>query len=341
MHGRLENILALRLGGIGEVLAVEPALRALRARFPAARIALLAERPAAEAGRPHIDEMIPADAVYRAPGPSALLSPRFWSEAGRLAARLLRCRWDLFLDFHHLFARRQGIKPLLASLLSRAPRRIGFGDKPLLTDRVADPDDIPMPLRSRALLAPLGIVIDDPRPRFAIAPADREWVDSLLQAAAPGAPLIAVSPGSSRAVQRWGEERFREAARRLSARGRIVLVGTPAERELCARAAPEGAINWAGKTTLGRLAALLARCSLLLANDSGPLHVAHAVGTPVVGIFRPVERRRWGSYQDPARFRALSREGPGAETGATLPLIPVEEVVAAAEDMLDARPARP
>jgi len=81
MPGTPESILALRLGGIGEVLAVEPALRALRARFPTARLALLAESPAAEAARPHVDEVIAADAVYRASGPAALVSPRFWAEA--------------------------------------------------------------------------------------------------------------------------------------------------------------------------------------------------------------------------------------------------------------------
>lgn len=341
MPGTPESILALRLGGIGEVLAVEPALRALRARFPSARLALLAERPAAEAARPHVDEVIAADAVYRASGLASLASLRVWAEAGRAAARLLRRRWDLFLDFHHVFARRHLLKPVLASLLSRAPRRVGFGDKPFLTDRVADPDDRPMPERSRALLAALGVPMDDARPRFRVEPADAEWVDALLEAAGLRGPLIAVAPGSSRPVQRWGEERFREAARRLSARGRVVMVGSAAERGLCAAAAPDGAVNWAGKTTLGRLAALLARCAILLANDSGPLHVAHAVGTPVVGLFRPLERLRWGSYQDPARFRALWREGSGAEAGATLPLIPVEEAVAAAEDLLDARPARP
>ena len=335
-----DHILALRLGGIGEVLAVTPSLRAVRRRFSRARITLLAERPACEVAAPWIDDVVVAQGPFRAGGPGALLRPRFYEESLRLVERLLRRKYDLFLDFHHRFAWRHAVKPFLVSLLARAPRRIGFGSGFFLTDPVPDPDDRSMAERNRAFLEPLGLRVEDTGPILEVSAADQEWVDALLAALGlAGRPLIAVAPGSSRPVQRWGADRFRELAARLAPRGAVVVVGSPDERGLCDEVAA-GRPNLAGRTSLGRLAGLFRRASLLVANDSGPLHMAYAVGTPVVGLFRPGEVRRWGSYPDTRRFRALSREGPGAEQGLTLSLITVNDVMAAAEDLLRENPPR-
>lgn len=325
-----DSILVLRLGGIGEVLAITPALRAIRDAWPRARVTLLAERPACEVAGTLVDEVIVANAPYRANGVASLLRPRFYVESMALLEGLLRRRFDLYLDFHHLFGWRHILKPMMIALLSRAPRRVGFTNGTagfFLTDPVPDPDDRHMTERSRALLASLGVTLGDTKPILSVAPGDRAWMDS--SGLTP--PLIAISPGSSRPVTRWGVERFAEVARRLASRGTIVLIGTRDERALC-EAIP--GVNLAGKTTVGRVAALLERCSLLVTNDSGPLHIAYALGTPVVGIFRPVEYRRWGAYSDTRRFRAFYREGPGAQEGATLPLITVDEVVAAGLELL-------
>ena len=336
-----EQILALRLGGIGEVLAVTPSLRAVRERFPRARITLLAERPSYEVALPWVDEVVVAQGPFRAGALGSLLSPGLYAESLRLIEQILQRKYDLFLDFHHLFARRHAIKPFLVALLSRARRRVGFGPGFFLTDPVPDPDDRHMSERNRAFLSPLGISIEDSKPILRVSPADQEWVDALLAALQlEGRRLIAMAPGSSRPVQRWGADRFRETATRLSRTASIIAVGTPTERGLC-DAITSGALNLAGRTTVGRLAALLRRCSLLVANDSGPLHMAYAVGTPVVGLLRPAEVRRWGSYGETRRFRALSKEGPGAQEGKTLPLISVDEVVHAAEELLGENTPRP
>jgi len=336
-----DQILALRLGGIGEVLAVTPSLRAVRDRFPRARITLLAERPSFEVALPFVNDVVVAQGPFRAGGVGSLLKPGIYAESLRLIERLLRRKYDLFLDFHHRFARRHAIKPLLVALLSRARRRVGFGPGFFLTDPVPDPDDRHMAERNRAFLSPLGIRIEDSRPILRISAADQEWVDALLDALRlRGRRIVAVAPGSSRPVQRWGTERFRDAAARLSRTASIVVVGSEGEREL-GEAVAAGALNLAGRTTVGRLAALLQRCALLVANDSGPLHMAYAVGTPVVGLFRPGEVRRWGSYTEARRFRALSKEGPGAQEGRTLSLIPVDDVVNAAEELLGENTPRP
>jgi ADP-heptose:LPS heptosyltransferase len=336
-----ERVLALRLGGIGEVLAITPTLRGVRRAYPKARITLLAERPAGEIARGLVDEIVSADAAFRARGGRALFDPRVLADAARLAGRILGRPFDLFLDFHHRFAWRHGLKPLIVAALARASRRVGFGPGPLLTDPVPDPDDRPMYERNRAFLEALGLPADDVEPRLEVDPADQEWVDALLAALdLPAGRFVAVAPGSSRPETRWGEERFRRAAERLARRGPVVFVGGPDERALCAAAAPPGAVNLAGRTTVGRLAALLRRAAILVANDSGPVHMAYALKTPVVGLYRPGEVHRWGAYPDRRRFRALAREGPGADRGATLPWISVEDVVAAAEELLDANPPR-
>ena len=336
-----EQILALRLGGIGEVLAVTPSLRAVRERFPRARITLLAERPSYEVALPWVDDVLVAQGPFRAGALGTLWHPGLYAELIRLIEQLLRKKYDLFLDFHHLFARRHAIKPFLVALLSRARRRVGFGPGFFLTDAVPDPDDRHMADRNEAFLAPLGIRIGDSNPILRVSAADQEWIDALLAALRLNdRGIIAIAPGSSRAVQRWGTEQFRSAGARLSRRAPIVVVGSPAERELC-DAVASGGLNLAGRTTVGRLGALLRRCALLVANDSGPLHMAYAVGTPVLGLFRPGEVRRWGSYSDGRRFRVLSKEGPGAQEGKTLSLISVDEVVTAAEDLLRENTPRP
>jgi ADP-heptose:LPS heptosyltransferase len=332
-----ERILALRLGGIGEVLAVTPALRRVRERFPRARMTLLAEEPAGEVAGGIVDEVISVNAVYRAQRLGDLFGGRFLEQSCRLVRGLLRRSFDLFLDFHHRVAWRHAVKPAVVAALSRAPRRVGF-DKGragfFLTDPVPDPDEGHMTLRSQRLLPALGITPSWEEPRLEVAEADRRWAAQLNL----GSPLVAFSPGASASLKRWPVEGFAEVARRLARRATVVVTGSEAERELCARVP---GLNLAGMTRVGQLAALLERCSLLVSTDSGPVHVAYAVGTPVVGIFLPRAFREWGSYRDARRIRALWREGPGAERGATLPLITPDEVVRAAEDLLDAPPARP
>ncbi|MBI2899405.1 MAG: glycosyltransferase family 9 protein [Planctomycetes bacterium] len=337
MEKPLESVLALRLGGIGEVLSITPALKALRRTFPRVRVTLLAERPACEVAAGLVDEVIAANALYRANGLRSLLRPRFYTESVRLVEGLLRRKFDLFLDFHHLPGWRHVLKPVAIGILSRAPRRIGYDGGPMgffLTEKAHDPPDRHMMERTRTVMARLGVEVTDSRPIFAVSDADRAWAASL----GLDGPLVAVSPGASNAVKMWDVERFAEVARRLSAEARIVVTGSADERALCARVP---GVNLAGAMNLGRFAALLERCRLLVSNDSGPVHIAYAVGTPVVGIFLPRAYREWGTYADAAKFRALYRDGPGAQRGKTLKEITVEEVVAAAREFLESHETAP
>jgi len=110
--------------------------------------------------------------------------------------------------------------------------------------------------------------------------------------------VVGVFPGGNAPSRRWEPARFAELVRRLAKRGdRVVVFGGPAERELTARVAGEVAVDLGGQTDLAQLAAGIASCDLLVTNDTGPLHLAGAVGTPTVSL--------WGAG-DPAVTGPLS-----------------------------------
>ncbi|HEX6852600.1 MAG TPA: lipopolysaccharide heptosyltransferase II [Candidatus Polarisedimenticolaceae bacterium] len=128
----------------------------------------------------------------------------------------------------------------------------------------------------------------DPTPELAIDPGAAARVEALLleHGVAPADGVLAVAPGSVWGTKRWTPEGFRAVIEAAPARGlKPVLVGSPEERPLCD--AIGGAPVLAGTTGVAELTALLARSRALVTNDSGPGHVASAVGTPVVAVFGP------------------------------------------------------
>ncbi len=188
-------------------------------------------------------------------------------------------------------------------------------------------------------------------------PGDARARASRLLAAADGrGPLVGLNPGAGRTVKEWPPERFAAAAHRLSrgTRATFVLLGAAAERpqaEAVARALPSGVrfVDLAGKAPLVDLAAILERLALLIVGDTGPAHLAAAVGTPVVAIFGPSDPRRYAPSGAPsAVVRAdlwcrpcnRMRRPPARCRGVTpdcLAGVSVDAVVAAARRLLAAR----
>ncbi len=171
-------------------------------------------------------------------------------------------------------------------------------------------------------------------------------------------PLIGLNPGAGRAVKEWPPERFAAAAARLSRQGpaTFVLLGSASERphaDAVARALPDGVrcIDLVGEAPLVELAAILERLALLIVGDTGPMHLAAAVGTPVVGIFGPSDPRRYA----PSGARAAvvhadlwcrpcnrMRRPPARCRGVTpdcLAGVSVDAVVEAARHLLAGKPA--
>ncbi|MBI3330973.1 MAG: lipopolysaccharide heptosyltransferase II [Candidatus Omnitrophica bacterium] len=291
------RILVIRLDRLGDVALSTPALQALRERFPHAFIAMLVRPPCRDVveGHPALNEVIgyDKDGAHR----SLRATVRF-------ARSLRRYEFDTALVLHP--SNRSHWIPWLAGI----PVRIGYNRKSgwLLTHR--------FPHRKQEgqqheaaytveLLAPFDIPDEVVPPVVPVQPDAAKRVDALLTACAvgPHERLVAIHPSASCVSKRWMPERFAEVADRLVAEQgvRVCLVAAEADAahaQQVARAMRQPALDFAGGLSVAELIALLRRCRLLLSNDSGPVHLAAAVGTPVVDIFgrnqAGLSPQRWG-----------------------------------------------
>ncbi len=135
------------------------------------------------------------------------------------------------------------------------------------------------------LLAGDEAAAEPPAPRLPVPQAERARWRSFVGGSSSGGPTIGIFPGSNAASRRWDTGRYRALAARLAADGaRVVVFGGPGERRLTAEVAGDVAFDAGGRTDLRQLAAGLAECALLVTNDSGPMHLAAAVGTRTVSL---------------------------------------------------------
>jgi ADP-heptose:LPS heptosyltransferase/glycosyltransferase involved in cell wall biosynthesis len=289
-RGAVRNILIFHLNQIGDLMFTLPALKALREAFPEARVTSIL--------RPHLTGLVAHtgyvdDVVQRPPG-----GP---SGAAALGRRLRRLRPDLAVVFS------QSATMALCARLSGAAHRIGYVDSDLcrlLNHRIQE-RGIPCPSKVLHLVRGLGIEAakTDYVGLARLAPEDDAAGERLLAERGlegPG-PLIALAPGESTDTphKSWSTAGFRDLASQLLRhhRARLIVVGTEKDRMLgyhiLSPIGMEGG-NLAGRTTPARLAAVLSRCHLLIGIDSGPMHVAAAMGVPVVGLFGPTDPGRTG-----------------------------------------------
>ncbi len=314
------NIALVKLSSLGDVVHALPAAGALRARFPRARLAWIVERREAAVlrGHPALDEVVPVDtrAWRRALDIRAMWRPlagaRAVGEIAGVARRLRAARFDVAVDLQGL------VKSGVLTAATRAPLRIGFAAArcreplaALFTNRRVTP-----PASARhvveqylALLEPLGVAdarVEFPLPGDAVAEAR---VDEFLAAAGLKARdrLVVLNPGAGRADKRWPADRFRELARRLvaEAAAAVLVVWGPEERglgETIAGGTAGDRVALAPPTDLDALLAVLRRASAVVAADTGPLHLAAALGVPCVGLYGPTSAERNG----PWRQRALA-----------------------------------
>jgi heptosyltransferase I len=317
------NILLIKLSALGDVVHTLPALNKLRARYPKARIDWLVASDIAELLRsnPAINTVIefPRDQWS---------TPWGWApyaNAARLIATLRAAQYDLVIDL-------QGqLRSAIFAFSSGAPVRIGF-DKPrrdvwqtlersipeeakkhawqgaregswlAYTHHIALPTLDLHPVERYLGVSPL-LGLDDAAPDFSF-PIPQEAVtriDALLDYYDIGKtkPLVAIAPGTNWDTKQWRRSGFAEVARHLLQKGfAVVLMGSEGERALCdeiAKLAP-GAVGLAGETTLTELAALTRRATICVSNDSGPMHLAVALGRPVIGLFGPTDPVWAGPY---------------------------------------------
>jgi lipopolysaccharide heptosyltransferase II len=311
-------ILVIRPDHLGDLLFITPALRVLRQNYPGAHITALVGPwgTAVLSGNPHVDELIPLPF----PGFSRQPKPSLWQPYVMLDrwAQRMRSQYDLafILRFDHwwgaLLAYRAGVPervgyaiPEVAPFLSRAvpyvPGRHEVEQNLRLVVR-----ELPDGREPGINLSPAQYPLE-----FHVSAQAIAWAKALLRDGRP----IAVHPGAGAAIKLWRAERWAAAADALAKEtgAGVLLTGSEAERPLCQKIAAQmktEARVTAGETTLDQLAALLSRCRLVLGLDSGPMHLAVAVGTPSVQLYGPVDPTIFGPWGSPERHRVLASSWP-------------------------------
>lgn len=286
------RVLCVRLDAVGDVVMTTPALRAVKEQAEGRWVTLLTSRSGATVAPlvPCVDEVLVHDASWMK---ATAADP---DPAGELALieRLRLRRFDAAVVFT-VYSQ----SPLPAAVLCRLAgiplRAAHCRENPyqLLTDWIPEPEPergVRHEVRRQLdLVARLGCAARDERLSLEVPAAARARVDLLLRRLDVGERWVVIHPGASAPSRRYPEAGFAQVARILGTHGwRVILVGGRDDEELAGRicAAAGGATcSLAGATDLAELAALLARAPLLIANNSGPVHVAAALGTPVVDLY--------------------------------------------------------
>jgi ADP-heptose:LPS heptosyltransferase len=285
MNPEPRNIFVLDFGQLGDVVLSLPALAAIRKRFPRARITVAGGLAAAL-----VVEMSGSANRTLAIDRVSLRDGSKWSSVWRmlqLVGEVRRARYDLVIDLHSLS------ESNLLGYLSGAPARIfaqrGGRSLDFLATMRTPWEDRGRHQVDRYLdvLTPLGIAGASRVPELRTRAEDDEAVQKMLEerGAAGGSSLVGLFPGASQPNRRWPLERFAELASRLEKEGaRMVVLLGPEERAVAEemRAAFSSSALVLDGLTLSQVASLAARLSLFVSNDSGPMHLAAAVGTPVL-----------------------------------------------------------
>jgi lipopolysaccharide heptosyltransferase II len=291
---RALNLLCIRLDYLGDVLMSTPALRALKAAVPARRITLLTSESGHAAARfiPELHDAI----AYAAPWMKS--SARHDTDTDIAMARTLQLRsFDAAVIFTSYSQ-----SPLPAAMLcylAGIPLRLAHcHENPyhLLTDWVRDPEPqegIRHEVRRQLdLVAAVGSHTPDERLSFAVPAADAAWAARRLHALGidPAQPWLLMHPGASAPSRRYPAPLWSEVASRLiaSLKCPVVFTGSASEAPLIAQiqqaiGAPSHSL--AGKLTIGKCAAMIALAPVIVCNNTGPAHLAAAVGTPVVDLY--------------------------------------------------------
>jgi heptosyltransferase-2 len=277
------DVLVVRFSAIGDILLTTPLLRAIRARYPGARIAVLTKERYAPllSHNPNVSEVIgiPPGEGIRA-----------------IAARIRGVRYSDLLDLH-------------GSLRSQALRRLAPGpwqtyakqwlQRTILITTKRDTYHVETPVPERYFEAARGLDVEPdggPPDYFLSEEADRragEWLSRL--GLGQERPIVAMAPGAAHATKRWPADYWIELAQRITPTGAdVAILGGPDDTHLADRIAEQAGpkvASVAGVLDLQETGAVIRRAEVLIAGDTGVMHMATGVGTPVVALFGPTVRQ--------------------------------------------------
>ena len=281
--GLAPDILVVRFSAIGDILLITPLLRAIRARYRGARIAVLTK-----------EEFVPL--LSHNPHVSEVLSVAPGEGVRAIAERIRGVRYTHLLDLH-------------GNLRSHALRRLAPGpwrsyakrrlERALLITVKRDIYGVETPIAERYFEAATGLDVlpDGGPPDFFVGEeADEraaEWLSGL--GLGQDRPIVAMAPGAAHATKCWPAEYWVELIRRITPTGAdVAVLGGPDDAELARRIsdlAGAGAASLAGTLSLQETGAVIRRAAVLISGDTGVMHMATGVGTPVVALFGPTVRQ--------------------------------------------------
>jgi len=329
----IKKILVVKLDHIGDVVLATPVLTNLRLHYPHAHIAMLAGSWSKQVVQynPHLDEILCYDSPFfrRSSGNMTLKNTM------QILRWLKNERYDLIVELRGDFltvilAMLRGGKYRLDRSTQRVLRKLRNLSCPLITKKGKEKlEDETAVSRRRAknngrlrltalqfayseheveinldVLRAGDIPINSRNTFFNVLSADQTWAKSFLAEFGIdlSKPTVAIHPGSPVPLKRWPEKRFAELADILIEKKRQVLfLGVLDENQLLEEIQAQmrhKSVNIAGRTNLRQLGAVLQQCDLFIGNDSGPMHLAAAVGTRVIGLFGPGSPERFGPFGD-------------------------------------------
>jgi heptosyltransferase-2 len=279
------NILIIKPGAIGDLLQLTPVIRALKCKYPHSRISLLVSSPATASlfrFNPHVHETI----VFEKKGKHRSLSALFG-----LWWQLRSAGYDMVLNFQ-----RSNLKSWFLALAAFPCR--------LLVYHKAKGRIVHAVVNHLETVLPLGIEASDFDLELYTGADDEAYAEKIFaDSDLNGRRVIALNPGASNRIKCWSPLRFAELGDRLvnELDARVIIVGGTEDRDLAdeIRTGMNNVpLDLVGKISLLQLGAVLKRCAALVSGDTGPMHLATAVKTPVVALFGAIDPKRTGPVGD-------------------------------------------
>jgi predicted lipopolysaccharide heptosyltransferase III len=286
----MRNVLIIKLRYIGDVLLATPTIRSIKAARLDVRVTMMVNRGTEDvlSGNPDLDEII-------------VLDKGSLTEQSRLIAGLRRRGFDTVIDLT------DGDRSAFLSGVSGAPVRIGFNDEHRWRGRwythvVQSVPGVRHRIdRDLEVLKPLGIQAGSKDPQLWLTPEEEKSADELLVqlGVQRSKSMMILQPGARYWFKAWPPDRYAELADRLTSQyGCQVLIGGSDQdvdlAQQIRQTAKSNPVIMAGRTTIKQFAAIAKKSALFVGSDSGAMHIAAAVGTPVVALFGPSNPSEWG-----------------------------------------------